>query len=1329
MTEPSQSRRGKIEQALKSVTSRSLADGMTSLLVALGYRSDKTADLGTTPTEFATNIERFGSGARPLDSNKAALGDWKACSMLFQLTNDEIPSLMLGQQGLSTSSELVGQQIESFVFLGIELNGEDGSRTALATITRELNRQFPMPAIVLFRHGGRLSLAVIDRRSHKRDAARDVLTDRISIIKDVRLARPHSAHIHILASLAVDALGESSQRPESFTALYKAWLDVLSVQELNKRFYRELASWYFWAIQEVRFPDGAKEDEKVRNATSVIRLITRLVFVWFIKERGLVSPDIFELSALKRVLKQAPDAFPEDSTYYKAILQNLFFATLNVGMEEKRSFRGKNKSGGRDSHRGIHNVYRYEDAFQSTEAALGLFKDVPFLNGGLFECLDKSIENKDGQPNTILRIDGFSDEVKNVLQVPNKLFFSKAIEADFLNDIFATRSKRYTVRGLVNILESYKFTVDENTPVEQEVALDPELLGKVFENLLASYNPETFTTARKQTGSFYTPREIVDYMVDESLFAIFSDALKPQSESLEEAKVSQLRTLLSYVDTPHGFSKADAKKLIATIDSIKVLDPACGSGAFPMGMLLKLVHVLGKLDPRNEEWKQRQVDRVNRLISDAEETIQADDVKQAIVAGMAQQRADIEEAFLRNELDYGRKLYLIQNCIFGVDIQPIAVQISKLRFFISLIVDETIDADRPNRGIRPLPNLETKFVAANTLIDIEQPDQRHLSTHEHEIASIEGDLRRVRQKHFHARTQATKDDCRTEDKSLRKGLQKLLLLDGFQPDTANKLADWDPYESWVVAPFFDPRWMFEVDDGFNVVIGNPPYLRVQGIQQTQPEFVSLYRDRFDSAKGSFDLYALFIERGYKLLHKHGQLAYIVPHKFFQATFGVALRKVLTQRQALRQVIRFGAEQVFDEATTYTCLLFLGAKPQPQFDLLEVRSLAGDDDVLAAARTRTEHPDYAYGSQIAPQGDDWDFTLGESNKVMQRLRQHPRTLADITRKIFVGLQTSADKIYVLKLVEDKGEVLHCYSKQLDAEIQIERGLVRPFLMGKDVHRYQPALPQNVVIFPYLIEDGKAQLMTQNQIQKRFPLGWKYLVANKEVLGDRESGRMHGDLFYAYIYPKNLVEFDAVKIMTPDICARPEMSLDLNGDLYHTTTLYSFVFKPGIKESPLYFLGVLNSKVIWYFLTVTGNVLRGGYLRFKTEYLKPFPIPDSSPEHQTLIATLASYLLALKREAAATEVLSSSHALMTAWFEQLIDALVYELYFPEEFLALDTRVSVALLAVELPRPESLGDSPATSLAGLFNILYAATHPVRRAAFFVDSIPAVRVIEDKA
>ncbi|MDN5936588.1 MAG: Eco57I restriction-modification methylase domain-containing protein, partial [Nitrosospira sp.] len=611
----------------------------------------------------------------------------------------------------------------------------------------------------------------------------------------------------------------------------------------------------------------------------------------------------------------------------------------------------------------------------------------------------------------------------------------------------------------------------------------------------------------------------------------------------------------------------------------------------------------------------------------------------------------------------------------------------------------------------------------------ERPVQAMLSTHELEIKQIERELKRVRERYFHARTQETKDKFRAEDKILRTKLGVLLVQDGFLPGVASKLAAWDPYDQGSAAPFFDPQWMFELRDGFDIVIGNPPYLRVQGLQQTQPDFIALYRERFQSAKGSFDIYALFVERGYELLDQNGQLTYILPHKFFQASFGVGLRKLLTERKALREIVRFGAEQVFDEATTYTCLLFLTAQPQATFDMLEVRSLEKGEEVLLAARSRRDHPDYGHDKLNAPTSDDWDFTLGENNKVMQRLKQHSRTLGDITRKIFVGLQTSADKIYVLKLMRDEGDILRCYSKQLDAEFEIERGLTRPFLMGKDVHRYEPARPGNVVLFPYWIRNGRAILMSQAEIQQQFPLGWKYLLKSRAFLAVREHGRF-ADEWWAYGRPQNLNEFEAVKLMTPDICARPELTLDATGDLYHTTTLYSFVFKPEVNGSPYYFLGLLNSKVIWYFITVTGTPLRGDFYRFKTEYLRPFPIPDSTPEHQGLIEILVGYVLALKHEAANVADTPPRLAVMNAWFEQLIDALVYELYFPEEFSSVEARVSAALKAVRMVPLDDLAiaAAPTQALSSLFDTLHDPNHSVRRAAFFIDTIPSVRVIEGK-
>ncbi len=1303
----------RVADAISAFQTKTLVEASLGLFHALGYQSEKRVDLEGSPENFLRSFEtRY-----LLNKEKAAYSDWKSVDFLFQLTDEEIVVLSSAQLSLSTGKVWHESIINSLVFLAIELRATDYNRSSLAAITREVNRLFPMPAILLFKYGSKLSLAVIHRRLHKRDESRDVL-EKVVLIKDVEFASPHRAHIDILSDLAFMELGEK-RSPSNFSEFYDLWQQALDAELLNKRFYRELANWYFWTVKKVRFPEVGQETDDVRNAVSVIRMITRLIFIWFIKEKGLVPEILFDEKKLRELLKSFE---PEESSYYKAILQNLFFATLNTEMGQERRFRGKNKSGGRDAHYMIPNVYRYENYFKDSSSALKLFENIPFLNGGLFECLDKYTEGKGGIG--CIRVDGFSDRSDNPLHVPNSLFFAEEIDID-LNDTYGTRGKRYRTQGLIRIFHKYKFTIDENTPIEEEIALDPELLGKVFENLLASYNPETSITARKQTGSFNTPRAIVDYMVDEALLYYLAQHLN-NSGLRSEDNIARLGELIGYDNMLPQFSDVEVNVLIAAIDSIKVLDPACGSGAFPMGILLKLVHMLTKLDPGNTKWKERQIERVKAAEREAEK-IEDARTREKTLHELELAVESIEDAFQRNELDYGRKLYLIENCIFGVDIQPIAVQIAKLRFFISLIVSEKLDNSRPNRGILPLPNLETKFVAANTLISIDRPKQQLLR--DPSINEKERELNDVRKRYFIARTPTTKDKCRREDERLRKELAKLFEDDGITPAIARQLSSWDPYDQSIAGSYFDAEWMFGVPEGFDVIIGNPPYMRVQGLQQTQPKFVPYYRERYTSAQGNFDLYVVFVERALELMNKQGQLAFIMPHKFFQANFGSALRKMLSERKSLRKVVRFGSVQIFEEATTYTCLLFLTMLPNSKFELLEVMSLASGREVLDAARDRQKHPDYAREELEVPQDMKWEFSIGPAKKVLTRLQQHPQTLGGITRKIFVGLQTSADKIFVLPVLEEQGEMLRCYSKQLEREINIERGLVKPFLMGKDVHRYEPPRPGNVVIFPYEIRGGRPILMTQAEIKGNYPLGWKYLKTSKPALEARERGRMHGDQFYAYIYPKNLVEFNAIKIMTPEIAHGCQMTLDSDGTCYHTTKVYSFALNENAKGSIHYFLGLLNSKVLWFFLRQTGYVLRGGFYTFKTDYLKPFPIPEAAPRQQYAIKTLVEYVLYLKALPTSNTSRSAREVLMTAYYEQLIDGLVYELYFPEAFLALDQRLSGLLTAQALPTLHEIENNIKSGLEELFKRLYEPEGDVRRAVFFLDTIEAVRVIEEQS
>ncbi|MFQ3640869.1 MAG: hypothetical protein SNJ62_12785, partial [Chloracidobacterium sp.] len=348
---------------------------------------------------------------------------------------------------------------------------------------------------------------------------------------------PARTTIERLGELAfnLDELGPNGQ--PSITTVTDKLSKAFSVEAVTKRFYQEIANWFFWAREQVVFPMSETEKNKEAYLSqSLIRLITRLMFCWFVKHMGLIPGELFDPQSLATLLKDGtnlPDS--AKTTFYKAILQNLFFATLNQEIGQ-RQFRKRNPQG-RDQHRGITNLYRYEDLFTDPQAFLKLVQHIPFLNGGLFECLDQVYRAKEHRPD--VRIDSFSDHPKNPLSVPDFLFFGNERNADLSKAYGEAKYKCATVRGLVHILRSYNFTITESTPLDQEVALDPELAGKIFENLLAAYNPETSTTARKATGSYYTPREIVDYMVDEALIAYLQTKVEQTFLSVSSPEQTQ----------------------------------------------------------------------------------------------------------------------------------------------------------------------------------------------------------------------------------------------------------------------------------------------------------------------------------------------------------------------------------------------------------------------------------------------------------------------------------------------------------------------------------------------------------------------------------------------------------------------------------------------------------------------------------------------------------------------------------------------------------------------------------------------------------------------
>ena len=842
-----------IEDDLKNFNQRPLREAATVLLNTLGYHSWRTGE--------HIESDRFnrlkGAALRYSNPSKTySIDDWKDFHILFQVGDAEINEQITNIRDIFGSSMTDDEETHSYIFVAMQLDADTYNRTQLSDITRLINRQNPqIPIMVIFRYGKFLTLAITDRRSSMRDDRKRVL-EKVTLIKDISINKPHAAHRNILTELSLERLIET-EGVHNFDTLHKAWTDVLNTEPLTREFYSKLYKWYQWAVTECRFQDND-------NELQVIRLITRLLFIWFLKEKHLVPSALFEDDRSEEYLNRFD---PEASDYYQAILQNLFFATLNTPIDE-RCFSTEAST------------YHYADLLTNRHAFLEDLKQVPFVNGGLFDCH--------------ITQECFTDDAneRQNLHVPAKLFF-------------------HAEKGIFPLFNHYKFTVEERTPIEQEVALDPELLGQVFENLLGAYNSEIQTTARRATGSYYTPRQIVEYMVDEALIVYFLQKVTPYDNDRGFLEDRLRDDLLAYDlrgekdrADDHLISEEEIEPMIQAIDDLKILDPAVGSGAFPMDILKKLVLILQKLDPQNERWKRQQLKHASQ-IPDLESQKRAKDA--------------IEEAFSteNHHNDYSRKLYLIQNSIYGVDIQPFAIMIAKLRFFISLVIEQKANrASETNYGIRPLPNLETKLVAANTLIGLKElhNPEIQLLLEDDMVQPLLRQIQELRGDYFSVNTPEGKQEHIKEDEALRNLLDRTLDLqyeawclqeqnrireqvEQLPTESARhqlravldreyrrkeskinegvaeakRISQWNAYDPNTVAGFFEVKYMFGVKDGFDIAIGNPPYIRHERIQHLKPALRIQFEDFFTSMS---DLSVYFYKRAAELLRDGGILTYI-----------------------------------------------------------------------------------------------------------------------------------------------------------------------------------------------------------------------------------------------------------------------------------------------------------------------------------------------------------------------------------------------------------------------------------------------------------------------
>jgi len=1007
---------------------------------------------------------------------------------------------------------------------------------------------------------------------------------------------------------------------------------AFSVDTLTKDFYKKLSDWYFWALTKVKFPTIAESSNEVNNATSLIRLITRLIFVWFMKQKGLIPNELFDKEEIDKLLNYTDTT---GSTYYKAILQNLFFATLNTPLkDDNRSF-VRRQTGNQD-------YYRYHRFFRNKERFLELTSDIPFLNGGLFDNLDKRIAKGDQED---VFIDCFSNHLDNetLLTIPDFLFFGGAKDVDLSEPYDDERQKHLNVRGLIDILHSYNFTIEENTPLDIQIALDPEMLGLVFENLLASYNPETKTTARKQTGSFYTPREIVNYMVNESLVAYLKQKLINDNDSSEvcEIKATKLSELVTYSCYGNPFDDQDTQTLVHAIDDIKVLDPACGSGAFPMGILHQLVNILQKLDPKNELWRNLQINKAEFAISEALRERDKELRKERLL--------EIEYAFDMNEDDYGRKLFLIENCIYGVDIQPIAVQIAKLRFFISLLCEQDFNSCENNRGIKPLPNLDFKIVAANTLIAAPKNDAIEAYarealenfdkfTTEYFYASID-EKPKLKNKIKTCTNEILKANQNVINQWIDKIKRERNSATGAKLKSMNDqlqqfqlaLDHWDTFVNLFknqTVSFFETKYFFpHVKDGFDVVIGNPPYVQLQ--KDGGKLANELKSQNFETFEKTGDIYALFYEKGFQILKNHGIHTFITSSQWMKAGYGKSLRKYFLKQNPLKLILL--GPGVFENATVDTNILVAQkGKYQKALKGCEI-----ENNAQIITLSEADLVDMAYVSEST-----WTITNPVKQSIKNKIEKHGKQLIDWDLSIYFGIKTGYNEAFII----DRAKRNELVSKEPKSE-----QIIRPILRGRGIEKYVTVWEDDYIIgnFPSLNIDIDKYSGIKEYLADFKPkieqIGEEFI----NDLGQKDKTRKKtAHKWFETQDPIGYVnEFKREKIVWKRIGSQLRFSI-LEKEIY---CLDSTCIATG--EKIKYLTALLNSRLCNYQLFENSPKTGMGDLIISVQALEPLYVhyPDKVTEEQ--IVTILEQILIAKKENPQAD---------TTLLERQIDEIVFKLY---------------------------------------------------------------------
>ncbi len=710
---------------------------------------------------------------------------------------------------------------------------------------------------------------------------------------------------------------------------------------------------------------------------------------------------------------------------------------------------------------------------------------------------------------------------------------------DFINGLNVDNQVfKEIISGLYYPRCPYEFSV---LPIEVMGSAYEQFLGRTI-RLTPGHHAkvEEKPEVRKAGGVYYTPQFVVDYIVQNTV------GEKVKGKTPKE------------------------------VNSLSVLDPACGSGSFLIGAYTFLLD--WHLDYYSTSQNAKQALKQERIYQ-----IHANEY-----------HLTIEE-----------KQRILLNNIYGVDIDQQAVEVTRLSLLIKLMEGENRESAGElfkHSDFRLLPNLDKNVKCGNSLIGGGF------------FGGQQGTLFRI---------------------------DELRRINAF---------DWNREFPEIVRK-----------GGFDCIIGNPPYVRIQTMKESTPVEVEAYKTIYKSAQsGNYDLYVIFAEKGLSLLSERGLLGFILPHKFFNALYGEEIRKIIAAGKHLKHVVHFGDQQVFGNATTYTCIMILDKAGCDKCHFVKVSSLS------SWLRDKTATEGEISANRISQ--SKWNFVVGRSSALFDKLSSSPIKLGDISYRIAQGIRTSANEVYVLDLKSVDGNDIVAYSKILDREVKLEKSAVRSFLQGRNIRSFLIEPSDKVAIIPYRVEKKRAILLTEKELESQYPKALAYLSSNKAFLSERERGRMRGPMWYGYIYPKNIEIMYSPKILVPDIANKASFALDRNGE-YAFTSGYGLIIKESVALSPLFLLGLLNSRVLDYYLKRVSTTMRGGFFRYFTQYLEELPIcvvdirkSDGKEAHDSLVI-LVEEMIDLQNNLLAKAKTDHDRKLIEDRIkanEKGINRIVYDLY---------------------------------------------------------------------